>query len=168
MNYLEFDLIRKLINELEEYAHKFYLNNLESINFTLDAKTKIREIIKNNFKFDVDEYIKLSSKNEKQLYKELHELKHNHRSLLNIVFEDKKNKKNKNFDEINKQIEEAKNVFKLAEEKYMENMEEYLKTYKTKIEKYYNEINELEADYKNLVDQQTFCNKKYAEYKNEF
>lgn len=168
LNYLEFDLIRKLINELEEYAHKFYLDHLESINFTLDAKTKIREIIKNNFKFDVDEYIKLSSKNEKQLYKELHELKHNHRSLLNIVFEDKKNKKNKNFDEINKQIEEAKNVFKLAEEKYMENMEEYLKTYKTKIEKYYNEINELEADYKNLVDQQTFCNKKYAEYKNEF
>ncbi|MBN0970745.1 ATP-binding cassette domain-containing protein [Mycoplasma phocoeninasale] len=160
--YLRFEEIREISTKLNEYSKDFYSTHLQDLKFSKNLKQTIHNLLDNNFKFGFDKYKKVSmseKSNWDKLFNKKHEkIKEVKKSML--VKELPKNSK----DDLEKFFEKTKTI----EEKYESARLKMLVSYKDRIKDLYEKINKQTEIYKDLVEKQTFCNKKYEFFKEEF
>lgn len=160
--YLQFEDIRKLIAELDNYVNDFYNSRLAHLSFQRDIKNTIKTIIANDFKFDAKNYVLLSERERENYEAKIAKYQEQINNLKVIV-------KNENVPEISaNDLKKAQEAAKEIESEYLIGRSEYLSTYKLKIKELYDAIQEQEAIYKSLKEQQSVCNNEYQRLKESF
>ncbi|AXE60649.1 peptide ABC transporter ATP-binding protein [[Mycoplasma] phocae] len=160
--YIRFEEVREISNKLNQYSKEFYSKHLQDLKFSKDLKQKIHGLLENEFKFSFDKHKKSSNQEktnwDKLFAKKTAKIDEVKQSML--IKEAPKNTK----DDLVKFFEKTKTV----EEKYEIARSKMLVSYKEKIKDLYDKINKQNAIYQDLVNKQTFCNKKYEFFKEEF
>ncbi|AZZ65556.1 ATP-binding cassette domain-containing protein [Metamycoplasma phocicerebrale] len=159
---LDFEDIKKIVKELEEYVKDFYEKELLKIQYTRTSKQDIESSLKQHFNFKIDEYQKKSLKNESEWMKKFNDLKNKIRTLDKEII--KKIKPEYSKEDLLKSENELKN----AKIKYESGKIKFLVKYKETIDNLYHNINQEIAEYKSLVGLQSECNEMYNKYKKEF
>ncbi|WP_412031436.1 ATP-binding cassette domain-containing protein [Metamycoplasma buccale] len=160
--YLDFESIRQLVKDLDEYSKEFYTTRLEKIPYQRKVKKIILTETLSNFNFDASKYIKLSKQQQDEYAQKINEYKAKLEEIKKEISEAKKP------ENIQETYLEAKQKLQEAEEQYIVERSNFLISYKEKIKELYKELQEEKFLYKKLVDIQTECNNKFQLLKPQF
>ncbi|WP_369085714.1 ATP-binding cassette domain-containing protein [Metamycoplasma spumans] len=159
---LGFEVVKKIINEIDNYIKNFYNEHLGSIVYTKHNRKNIDQVIENNFSFDYQKYVEQSSKNENEWRLKIEKNENKIKGLQEIIARHDEPAVSAS------DLEAARQELSEAKETYEKEKAIFLANYKKQISDLYQKTKEEKALYHKLVDQQTICNAKFEEYKNSF
>ncbi|VEU76971.1 ATP-binding cassette domain-containing protein [Mycoplasmopsis columbina] len=160
--YLNYDEIRELINELDTYNKKFYEQFLDKVPYQKQLKKVLTEIIQKNFAFDHGKYANKSTKQEQKFAQKDEDFKEKIQVLEKIV------KENTTPEITQEQLNLAKGQLEEAKSNYAQDRLNYLSSFKEKIIYLSEEIKAAKTKYEELVALQTFCNEEFAKVKEQY
>lgn len=159
---LEYEDVKELVKELENYVKNFYENELAKIEYSKTMRQEIITTLKEKFNFNFTKYTKISEANEAKFEKELFELDKQISALRDSL-------KVKETPEYSKeQLAEEHQKLKSAHEIYLQGRSRFLVDSKKLIDDLYQQINNEKQEYLRLVSEQEKCNNLYEKYKIEF
>ncbi|MBN4089191.1 ATP-binding cassette domain-containing protein [Mycoplasma enhydrae] len=159
---LDFEDIKKLVRELEDYVKDFYENKLIKIEYTKTSKLDIVQMLEKEFNFKFDSYKKISDKNTQEWAKKFADINDKIQKVnAKLAIKDSPEYSQEQLQEAQKDLEKAKKI-------YEKGRADFLVSYKQTIEELYNQIKEQKDEYNNLVALQDYCNEMYEKFKLEF
>nr|WP_245599318.1 ATP-binding cassette domain-containing protein [Mycoplasmopsis iners] len=162
VKYLSYEQIRELINDLDKYIKRFYETQLMSINYQKNVKALIKQTVKENFNFDYQNYLKLSQDKFDELNSKKVELEQEIAQLSNEI------KASEQPAITIEELQQVKQNLQDVKNSYLDDRRAYLVSFKTKIKQLDDQIKAQQKRYKELVDLQTFCNKRFDTIKAEY
>ncbi|QBF34738.1 ATP-binding cassette domain-containing protein [Mycoplasmopsis phocirhinis] len=160
LKYLHYSQAKQVINQLQEYTKKFFVQYLSDIEYSSKIKHKINQVIQQHFDFNFDEYIKLNTNNINEFRAKITELQ----TKINqdVVGGSSQKYASK------QDIEAAKLAYEKAKKFNQKMIEEYVIEHQKRIAVLDLEIEQANEEYKSLKQLQDSTNKDIDNAHKEF